>query len=199
MAANKPKLYFQGPNHTADLALFRPAAGGPEVLLIVRGSSVFACPGLPAFPGGFVNAKSTSSPRHELCETFEDAARREFEEETGLSASSDAELQSLGTWQSPWRDPRNDAERQAHAHLFAAWVPEGFGADPQGLDDCEPGKTQWVPVASLAGTLMAFDHGSMLSACCAKLGIPDPGARSWALENLWAALPSPPSFRGPRP
>lgn len=199
MDAPKPQLYFKGPNHTADLALFRPSPQGPQVLLIVRGKSAFACPGLPAFPGGFVNAKPSALGLHEPAETFEQAAKREFEEETGLRAGTDADLLSLGTWSSAWRDPRNDAEREAQSHLFAAWVPEGFGEDPQGLDDCEPGQTRWVLVASLAGATMAFDHGAMLSACCAKLGMPDPGAKSWAQEALWARSAASAAPARPRP
>lgn len=184
---SKPALYFLGANPTADLALFRPAAKGFEVLLIKRSSSSSACPGLPAFPGGFVESLNPSGV-HQPAETPEQAARRELTEETGLVAGSQAELVSCGAWDAPWRDPRNSPERFAKSHLFCAMMPHGYGPEPRGLDDAEAGATQWVALEDLAGRVMAFDHGAMLSACCAKLGLHDPGARSWSLERMWGKL-----------
>jgi 8-oxo-dGTP diphosphatase len=183
----KPSLYFVGANPTADLALFRPSPGGPEVLLIKRSERSEACPRLAAFPGGFVESH-TSSGAHSPAETPEQAAWRELAEETGLARAAGVELISCGSWDAPWRDPRNSPERFAQSHLFCAWVPEGFGPEPKGLDDAEEGQTQWTALGELTGRVLAFDHGAMLSACCAKLGIPDPGAKSWAQERLWAKL-----------
>lgn len=185
---DKPKLYFVGANPTADMILMRPGPKGPEVLLIVRGEHSAACPLLPAFPGGFVDAIPGCGDRHVPSESPAEAARRELHEETGLVAGLDVELSYLGAWQSPWRDPRNDESRFAVSHLFCAWVPEDFGPDPQGLDDSQPGQTAWVRLSDLAGVVMAFDHGAMLSAACAKLGVEDPGANSWALRMHWDRL-----------
>jgi 8-oxo-dGTP pyrophosphatase MutT (NUDIX family) len=184
----KPKLYFVGANPTADMILMRPGPQGPEVLLIVRGEHSTACPLLPAFPGGFVDAIPECGERHVPIESPEAAGRRELLEETGLVAGVDVELSYLGAWQSSWRDPRNDVSRFAVSHLFCAWVPEGFGPNPQGLDDTQPGQTTWVRLSDLAGVVMAFDHGAMLSAACAKLGVEDPGANSWALRRHWERL-----------
>lgn len=184
----KRALYFKGPNPTADIVLFRPAPTGVEVLLIVRSRASNACPGLPAFPGGFVDAVDEKADFHHAKETPEEAGRRELTEETGLVAGKDTELLACGVWEAPWRDPRNSPDSFARSHLFCAWVPEGFGPNPQSLDDAEPGKTAWVNLASLSGTVMAFDHGCMLSSACAKLGIPDPGARSWSQDLLWERL-----------
>ena len=184
----KPSLYFKGKNPTADMILLRPSAEGPEVLLIVRSSKSNACPLLSAFPGGFVNAVDMHSEVHEAKETPEEAARRELEEETGLIAGKDVIVHECGVWKAPWRDPRNDDERYAVSHAFCGWVPEGYGANPQSLDDAEPGKTTWVKLSELSGQMMAFDHGIMLSAACAKLGAVDPGARSWSQERLWEKL-----------
>ena len=173
-------LYFEGPNPTADLGLFRPGPRGPEVLLITRSRQSAACPGLPAFPGGFVEAVAPKAPKHEAAETPEEASRRECLEETGLRPGLDIELLSAGVWEGHGRDPRDSPQRWTRSHLFCGWAPEGFGPDPKGLDDAEPGETDWFAVADLRGQTMAFDHGRMLSSCCAKLGIEDPGALSWA-------------------
>lgn len=179
-------LYFDGANPTADIALFRPGPRGVEVLLIKRSLASAACPGLEAFPGGFQNS-ATHSGAHMPTETPEQTARRELTEETGLVAGVDITLTSCGVWDARWRDPRNDATRFARSHLYCAMAPEGFGPAPQGLDDAEYGKTAWVALTDLAGVTMAFDHGCMLSAACAALGLEDPGARSFSLDNLWAS------------
>ena len=184
----KPALYFLGDNPTADMILMRPAPSGPEVLLIVRAAHSNACPLLAAFPGGFVDAVDEKAQTHQASETPEHAARRELLEETGLVAGKDVTLTPCGIWSAHWRDPRGDEQRRAVSHAFCAWVPEGFGPNPQSLDDAEPGKTAWVKLSELSGALMAFDHGAMLSAACAMLGAQDPGARSWSLEQLWNTI-----------
>lgn len=186
--ATSSPLHFLGANPTADLALFRIGADGPETLLIVRSSSSPACPGLPAFPGGFVESSTGRGSEHRAAETPEQAARRELLEETGVEAGSCIEPLACGVWDAPWRDPRNGDGKFARSHLFCALAPASFGPDPQGLDDAEEGSTRWVPLSELAGRVMAFDHGQMLSAACARLGLPDPGARSWSLERRWEQL-----------
>ena len=181
-------LFFQGANPTADLALFRMSPRGPETLLIVRSVSSPACPGLPAFPGGFIESSTGRGMLHQACETPEQAARRELLEETGVAAGVEIELIACGVWDAPWRDPRNGDGKFARSHLFCAMVPESFGSEPQGLDDAEEGLTRWVPISELAGREMAFDHGQMLSAACTLLGLKDPKARSWAVELSTAKL-----------
>src|SRR2546421_17295 len=63
----------------------------PQVLLIRRKHDPFA--GMWALPGGFV----------EMDEPLEAAARREFKEETGVDVG---EIEQLGTFGDPGRDPR---------------------------------------------------------------------------------------------
>lgn len=182
----KSPLYFNGANPTADLALFRPGPSGWEVLLIVRGLASEACPGLPAFPGGFIESSTGRGSEHRAVETPREAAARELTEETGLVVVDGAELVNCGVWETPGRDPRNEEGSFTRSHLFCTLVAAGFGPEPQGLDDAMARGTRWVALNELAGREMAFDHGLMLSAACAKLGLPDPGARSWSLSKLWA-------------
>lgn len=166
---NKPALWKEGANLTSDIVLFRKSGDDVQVLLIERGKDVQACPGLPAFPGGFI--EDGESPF--------DAARRELQEETGLGLSKNIDLDYCGAWDNPMRDPRNTVDRFVRSHVYTGWVPEGYGEHPKGLDDAEPGKTKWTSLSELKDRVLAFDHGIILSACCAKLGIKDPMASSW--------------------
>ena len=79
------------PGLTADVVLFRRTGAAVEMLLVRRDREPYR--GRWAFPGGFV----------EMDEPLEDAARRELEEETGVTG---VELRQLGAFGAPDRDPR---------------------------------------------------------------------------------------------
>ncbi|HRT31038.1 MAG TPA: NUDIX hydrolase, partial [Anaerolineae bacterium] len=104
---------YPRPMLTVDIALARPGPRGPEVLLIQRGHPPFK--GAWALPGGFV----------EEGETLEQAARRELQEETGLT---DLPLQQLAAFGDPGRDPRG----WTVSVVFWSWLGEaGTGVQPR--------------------------------------------------------------------
>jgi len=89
---------YESPSVTADIMVFK----GPNYFTSVkRDLSILMvkrknhpCIGYWALPGGFV----------EMREDLETAAKRELEEETGLS---DVPVQQVNTFGEVWRDPRN--------------------------------------------------------------------------------------------
>jgi 8-oxo-dGTP diphosphatase len=91
-------------------------------------------------PGGFVDEN----------ERLEDAARRELEEETGISI---AELEQLFTAGDPGRDPRG----WTVSVVFLAQV-NAADVKPQAADDAE--EVSWFPLDALPQ--LAFDHPMIL-------------------------------------
>ncbi|MFO0847086.1 MAG: NUDIX hydrolase [Gemmataceae bacterium] len=100
MAGAKPGKFtydYPRPALTADVVLVTREAD-PRVLLIKRKSDPFA--GLWALPGGFVDEGERPA----------DAARRELQEEAGLTVE---DLEPLYTAGDPGRDPRGvDGQRR---------------------------------------------------------------------------------------
>ena len=82
---------YPKPSLTADIAVFRQSEAGLAVLMVRRGKHPFK--GCWALPGGFVGPN----------EDVVDAARRELEEETGVSGIS---VELFGIYGTPGRDPR---------------------------------------------------------------------------------------------
>lgn len=135
--------YRQGdwprPSVTADVAVFREAQTGLELLLIRRGGHPFL--GKWALPGGF------SEPG----ETVDQAAARELREETSLT---DLPLTPVGFFSTPGRDKRAWTMSEA----FAALLPED-GPKPKAGDDAR--ETAWFTVKSRwdEGMLTLFFEG----------------------------------------
>jgi len=111
----------------------------PRVLLIRRKKEPFA--GSWAMPGGFVDEN----------EWLEDAARRELEEETGVSV---AELEQLYTAGDPGRDPRG----WTVSVVYLAQV-EPDALKPKAADDADA--VGWFPLDNLPP--LAFDHAMILA------------------------------------
>jgi len=127
---------------TVDVVLFAMGDTGLQVLVVERGEQPFA--GQAALPGGFVLPD----------EEFEDAARRELVEETGISADG-LVLQQLRTFGAPGRDPRPHRVVSV-AHLA---VTAHTDTCPRGGTDAA---ARWAHVDEVAGTL-AFDHDEILA------------------------------------
>ena len=132
------------PAVTADCIIFSKC--GSFVRTVVRGPNTepkeFA--NTYAIPGGFVGIR----------EEPEDAAAREYKEETGLDAS-DLQLLTIAT--APYRDPRQ------RTYSFVYWGIAPM-KDAEAEDKEEVSKTEWTRVDDLvSGKIpMAFDHQELL-------------------------------------
>jgi 8-oxo-dGTP diphosphatase len=145
-AAARPYAYeFARPALTVDVVVFALGQDDLQVMLIERDLAPFA--GQWALPGGFVR----------IDETLDDAARRELEEETGLS---DIFLEQLYTFGELNRDPR---ERTVTVAYYALVNLEGH--DVRASADAR--SAGWFPVGDLPR--LAFDHEAILTAARERL------------------------------
>ena len=124
-ATNERKLWFDGPNYTADAIAVDPDAA--KILLIQRGDT-----GEWALPGGFVDPNDAST---------KDAAFREVAEESHLVLDGHAPLVFRGIVD----DPRNsqDAWIETSAHL----ITTNHDQDVSGGDDARDAR--WHDIADL--------------------------------------------------
>jgi len=137
---------YPRPALTSDVVALRACAGGREVLLIRRRWEPFA--GLWALPGGFV----------EEWELPEDAARREFAEETGIAWQG--ELSLVGVFAKRGRDPRGWTVTTAYLARL-----DGCEYTLAPADDADDAR--WFPAAELPP--MAFDHDTVVEAALGML------------------------------
>ncbi len=137
--AKKQYVYpYAMPAVTADMVAIsheRPY----RVLLIKRKRPPFQ--GTWAIPGGFI----------EIDEDLEDAARREFHEETSLSAGRVQQVHAFGD---PRRDPRGRTISVVFVTRLAART-----ARPRAADDAS--EVAWHPLGDLPE--LAFDHDRILA------------------------------------
>lgn len=129
------------PALTADVVALRATGATHEVLLIKRRFEPFS--GQWALPGGFV----------EEWELPEDAARREFAEETGVAWTGALTL--VGVYSKKGRDPRGWTVATAY---LARVADEAFDLAP--ADDAA--EAAWHPISALPS--MAFDHHEIVEA-----------------------------------
>lgn len=123
---------------TVDVVALTGDSGAPRVLLIQRANPPFQ--GSWALPGGFVEER----------EQVRDAAPRELAEETGLSVG---ELELLGVYDTPGRDPRG----WTVSVVYLARL--GRQADVSGADDAADAR--WFSVEELPD--LAFDHALIIA------------------------------------
>jgi 8-oxo-dGTP diphosphatase len=125
---------YPRPALTVDIVVFGYDPPRLKVLLIERGLPPFK--GCWALPGGFV----------QMDETLDAAARRELEEETGLSRIY---LEQLYTFGDPGRDPR---DRVVTVAYFALVKLSDY--KPRAATDAAA--TEWFDLSNLPK--LAFDH-----------------------------------------
>ncbi len=148
---------YPRPSVTVDMVLYAYLQEQLKVLLIQRGGDPFR--GQWALPGGFVN----------MDESLDAAARRELQEETGVT---DVYLEQLYTFGAPDRDPRGRVITVAYFALLSA--DEARRIAVQGGDDAQDAR--WWNMYDLPP--LAFDHGRILEYALQRL--------RWKLE--WTAL-----------
>ena len=131
---------YPRPMLTADCAVVNLRG---EVLLVRRGNEPFR--GCWALPGGFM----------EMDETIEHCAVRELMEETGIAVAEE-ELQLIGVFSDPGRDPRGRTVTAAYAVRLSADVTPAAGDDAA--------EVRWWPLDKLPP--LAFDHDRIISVVC---------------------------------
>lgn len=112
-----------------------------QVLLIQRKRWPYV--GQWALPGGFSNDS----------ETIHDCAKRELEEETGVS---DVHIEYFNVYSAPGRDPRG----WMISHAFFALVNEQYLLNRRAADDAAD--VRLFPVEEALSMKLAFDHGIIL-------------------------------------
>ena len=127
------------PALAVDCVVFGLDENGLQVLLVQRDLQPFK--GRWALPGGFVR----------MDESIEDAARRELEEETGLSAK--VFLEQLFTFGEPHRDPRERVVSVAHYALVKL-------SDQKVRAATDARAAAWFRMADKPA--LAFDHENIL-------------------------------------
>jgi len=140
-----PTYEHPRPALTVDCVVFAVERERLEVLLIRRAREPFAASW--ALPGGFVDME----------ENLETAARRELEEETGLS---DLFLEQLYTFGRPDRDPRGRVVSVAYYALVNL-----AGGQVHAASDASA--AAWFPVDALPA--LAFDHAEILATALERL------------------------------
>ncbi len=135
---------FLKPSVTVDMVIITLRGEELQVLLIKRDLAPYR--GRWAIPGGFVH----------IAESLEAAARRELQEETGVS---DVYLEQLYTFGEPGRDPRGRVISVAYVALVPAPLAVTAGSDAR--------EARWWPLANLPA--LAFDHDKILQYALTRL------------------------------
>lgn len=122
----------------------------PRTLLITRRHPPYQ--GCHAFPGGLLDEG----------ESVEQCAVRELKEETAVEG---IELQLVGIWSVPGRDPRGPV-----VSITFGGLAKGSQIDMARAGD-DAATASWVPISSIVLDELAFDHDEMLAAARAKLNV----------------------------
>jgi 8-oxo-dGTP diphosphatase len=130
--------------YTADIIAITPNG---HILLIERNWPPFE--GSWALPGGHIDPGETSRA----------AAARELKEETSVHIDAH-DLQQIGVWDTPDRDPRGRYVTVAYRATVPASTPIVAGDDAR--------TARWWPLTDLPQRL-AFDHADILRAAIAEL------------------------------
>jgi 8-oxo-dGTP diphosphatase len=150
---------FARPSVTVDLVILTVLDNDLKVLLVQRNEHPFKARW--ALPGGFVRV---SDDRTDQGEDLDDAARRELEEETGLSKETAGHffLEQVKTFGRPGRDPRMRVISVAYYALVRSTLVPLIRAGG------DVSVARWFSVAELGGASLAFDHLEIVEATLAK-------------------------------
>ncbi len=150
---------YARPSVTVDLVILTVLDNDLKILLVERNEHPFK--GRWALPGGFVRV---TDDRKDQGEDLDAAARRELEEETGLSKETAGHffLEQVKTFGRPGRDPRMRVISVAYYALVRSTLAPLIraGGDVSGA--------RWFSVAELADAQLAFDHLEIVEATLAK-------------------------------
>lgn len=136
---------YARPALTVDIVIFALDEAELRVMLVERGLDPFA--GRWALPGGFVH----------VGESLEEAARRELQEETGLTKIF---LEQLYTFGAPQRDPREHVVTVAY---YALVNIEGHNVKAS----TDARDAAWYSLQDLPS--LAFDHESIIDTAIERL------------------------------
>ena len=136
---------YPHPAVTVDVAAFTRHERKTKLLLIQR--AYYPEQGKWALPGGFID----------IDEDLEDAARRELQEETGLTAG---ELEQLQTFGKPGRDPRERVITIVFTTIVDASQMQVHAAD-------DAARAEWFDIDALPE--LAFDHPLIIRLACEKM------------------------------
>ena len=142
---------YPRPSVAVDLVVFTLVDAQLRVLLVKRKEHPFK--GAWALPGGFVRVGETGT---EQGEDLDAAARRELEEETGLSPNR-VFLEQLYTFGDAGRDPR----MRVISVAYYALVRPDLAPMVKAGGDVED--AQWVHVETLGKLDFAFDHRKIVA------------------------------------
>jgi ADP-ribosyl-[dinitrogen reductase] hydrolase len=166
------RFFYCGENPTVDLIIINPEK---KVLVIRRSSQSNACPGMLAFPGGFIDSKALQGSFWQNdWETPKEAAIRELAEETNLVLSKETELILVGEYVGNNRDPRDSAVAWSKTFAFLYVIDhdlyEKEKSNIRGQDDAD--LALWIAIEELRQMKLAFDHNQILEDACAFISKP---------------------------
>ena len=149
LRARQTLAVYARPAVAVDLVILTLVDEALSVLLVRRGEPPFE--GALALPGGFLRV---GDGVEEQGEDLDEAAARELEEETGLTAK-EVLLEQFATFGRPGRDPRMRVLSVAYYALVRPELARRVRAGGDAAEAC------WRPVASREEAL-AFDHEDIL-------------------------------------
>lgn len=135
---------YPHPAVTVDVAVFTQKNNHLKLLLIQRANEPHK--GKWALPGGFVD----------IDEDLETAARRELEEETGITVG---DIEQLHTFGAPERDPRE----RVITVVYTALIPTEINVNAASDADA----ANWFDINELP--VLAFDHPDIIKLACERI------------------------------
>lgn len=147
MKINSDLMYsyeYPHPAVTVDIAVYTQEHKQLKLLLIQRANEPYQ--GKWALPGGFVD----------IDEDLNTAARRELEEETGITVT---DINQLHTFGAPKRDPRERVITVVYTALIPTAINVTAASDAAAAD--------WFDINKLP--VLAFDHAEIIKLACDKI------------------------------